>query len=1103
MQVRFIPIIFFLFGSFFSINAQQLVINEFSNGSSGSNEEFIELAVQGPPGTAVDIRGWIIDDNSGFWACGSGLGIAAGHIRFANINNWRCVPTGSIILIYNNLDKHPSITLPDDPTDANRNCVYILPANSPGMFEFQTTNPSTTSCTDFSGGLMANNAMTWNTISLNNTSDGITIVNPTNLAAPVHQVAYGMNIPAGTRPSVHFNMAGGATGFRFQNLTNDNWNTQANWTFTSNPLLDDSPGFPNSPQNALWLENMKLQIIANPDTGCAPLLVTLSTNTSILNRLWDFGDGSLPVGGTFPAPHNYATGTHYANLTVTDANGCQLRDTTVVVVGNVGFAFAFNDTICPGDTAQLFAFGGGGNAVYQWYDSVAAGNLIATNDTLTILGLTSDTTFYLTLDTAGLCGPSSRVGINVVVRQPNILPMAMNDTICPGDTARFIAFGSGMGATYRWYDSLMNGNQLFVGDTFQVLNLMNDTTFYVGSGDGSACANNSRIPVTIRVRLQNLVPQALNDTICPGDTARLIASGGDMDDLYRWYDASSGGTLIFTGDTLEVLNLTSDTTFYVTTGDGTNCTDNTRIPARVTVRTSNILPQTLNDTICLGDTARLIAFGSGAGAIYTWFSAASGGMGISTNDTLSLFNISSDTTFYVATGDGSGCTDSTRIPARIVIRIPANLPPQALNDTICPNDTARLIAFGSGVNVSYRWFDVMMNGNQIHRGDTLTVFGITSDTTFYVSSDDSTGCIDETRIAVRIVVNQPMNIVPTTQNDTICAGDPLAILSAMGAGPMATYTWFDAPMGGNIVSTSPSVIFNNLTSDTTLYVTSGDGTNCTNNTRVPVTVIVSNLSNNPPTTLNDTICLGEIAILNAFNGGAGVTYSWYDSLTGGSLVSIGTSLALPNISQTTTFYVSSGDGTNCTDNTRIPATIFVRDTVGASFDCSPDTLIQQNQEIRFTYTGNPASQLNWYFEGFGGPFLTGNEVLYTFPDTGLVMVHLIAQNAAGCLDTVSKTIRVMEANPNTIFVPSAFSPNDDLINDVFLAKGNNIQSFRMEIYDRWGSLIFKSNNINEGWDGTVDGIPVQSGAYVYQVVARFNDFINTQLKRKGVVHVMK
>ena len=87
--------------------AQTIIINEFSNGPAGS-QEYIEFVVVdtvasynclGGPPPCVDIRGWIIDDNSGYHGTG---GIAAGCNRFSYNSIWQCVPLGTIILVYNN-----------------------------------------------------------------------------------------------------------------------------------------------------------------------------------------------------------------------------------------------------------------------------------------------------------------------------------------------------------------------------------------------------------------------------------------------------------------------------------------------------------------------------------------------------------------------------------------------------------------------------------------------------------------------------------------------------------------------------------------------------------------------------------------------------------------------------------------------------------------------------------------------------------------------------------------------------------------------------------------------------------------------------------------
>ncbi len=115
--------------------AEGLVINEFSQGATGS-QEYLELLVVGTPGSTVDLRGWILDDNSGLFSYGASnqLGIADGHLRFTNHCNWAQVPAGSIILLYAlDLTASPSVNptvsatfAVDDPTDANNDYVYVI-----------------------------------------------------------------------------------------------------------------------------------------------------------------------------------------------------------------------------------------------------------------------------------------------------------------------------------------------------------------------------------------------------------------------------------------------------------------------------------------------------------------------------------------------------------------------------------------------------------------------------------------------------------------------------------------------------------------------------------------------------------------------------------------------------------------------------------------------------------------------------------------------------------------------------------------------------------------------------------------------------------------
>ena len=111
------------------LNAQQLIINEISQGTGSS--EYVEFVVIGiptcvTPVPSLDLRKVIIDDNNGYFAAGSGTGIAGGAVRFANIPFWQSISQGTYIVIYN--DASPNTSLPaDDISTPDGNCRLVFP----------------------------------------------------------------------------------------------------------------------------------------------------------------------------------------------------------------------------------------------------------------------------------------------------------------------------------------------------------------------------------------------------------------------------------------------------------------------------------------------------------------------------------------------------------------------------------------------------------------------------------------------------------------------------------------------------------------------------------------------------------------------------------------------------------------------------------------------------------------------------------------------------------------------------------------------------------------------------------------------------------------
>jgi gliding motility-associated-like protein len=92
-------------------------------------------------------------------------------------------------------------------------------------------------------------------------------------------------------------------------------------------------------------------------------------------------------------------------------------------------------------------------------------------------------------------------------------------------------------------------------------------------------------------------------------------------------------------------------------------------------------------------------------------------------------------------------------------------------------------------------------------------------------------------------------------------------------------------------------------------------------------------------------------------------------------------------------------------------------------------------------------------------------------------------NEFGCQQSDSVIIRV-GCNDDVVFIPNAFSPNEDGLNELFYVRSNGIREVEyIRVFDRWGKLLFETNSLANGWDGKFNGKPVNPGVYVYTLKA--------------------
>lgn len=106
-----------------------------------------------------------------------------------------------------------------------------------------------------------------------------------------------------------------------------------------------------------------------------------------------------------------------------------------------------------------------------------------------------------------------------------------------------------------------------------------------------------------------------------------------------------------------------------------------------------------------------------------------------------------------------------------------------------------------------------------------------------------------------------------------------------------------------------------------------------------------------------------------------------------------------------------------------------------------------------------------------------NDIKY---DENLNIYKIVAVKNQNEQITSTSNIVTVE-KPYAIYAPNAFSPDGDGLNDFFKVSGQGVIDFEMEIFNRWGQMVFKSSNINHKWDGTFRGKDLPTGTYIYKI----------------------
>ena len=174
----------------------------------------------------------------------------------------------------------------------------------------------------------------------------------------------------------------------------------------------------------------------------------------------------------------------------------------------------------------------------------------------------------------------------------------------------------------------------------------------------------------------------------------------------------------------------------------------------------------------------------------------------------------------------------------------------------------------------------------------------------------------------------------------------------------------------------------------------------------------------------------------------------------------------------------------CSDTITKPVTVYA--VPHAQFSIA-STELQVNQSIKFIDESSGANSWLWQFGDNVGSS-TNQSPTYTYLYAGNYNVLQIVRNEYGCLDTAIQSIFIMRQNEvYAPVLPSAFTPNNDNNNDTLYVRGGPFKEILFRVFNEWGTLIFESNDPNQGWDGKFKGDPQPIGVYVCTVKATTTD----------------
>jgi gliding motility-associated-like protein len=571
----------------------------------------------------------------------------------------------------------------------------------------------------------------------------------------------------------------------------------------------------------------------------------------------------------------------------------------------------------------------------------------------------------------------------------------------------------------------------------------------------------------------NLPPQTVN---CLNFTSG-FGNGGDQtlihSYLWNFGDPAAGvGNSSTLASPTHVYGDTGTYTVTLITNRGELCSDT---GTTVVKMYPGFVPGFKSTGICINKPTQFIDTTSTRyGTVNSWswdfgVSSISSDTADSQNPTFTYTAIGSYGAQLVVTSS-KGCIDTVSVPVTIIDKPPIAL---AFRDTlICSGDNLQLRASGTGV---FTWTP----GTNITNANTSTPTVNPSNSTYYHVNLNENGCLNDDSVNVRVVDFVTLKAF----NDTlICQGDAVQLYTS---GDGLQFFWTPAVDLNDPNARNPVAVTNNTT---TYEVTATIG-HCSANDRVTVRTVPYPTAN---AGADISICYNTTTQLSANIVASSFTWNPGGSLSNPLILN---PVAKPK--QTTTYVLTATDTLGCPKPVRDTVVVTVLPKVNAF--AGNDTAVVIGQPLHFLATGginylwSPPSALDNV--NIADPTATYDGSIDS------IRYKVMVSDEKNCLDSAFINVKIYKTNPQ-IFVPTAFTPNGDGVNDLFRPIGVGIKSIEyFRVYNRWGELVFSTTINGKGWDGKISGTPQTTNTFVW--IVKGIDYLDKPFLKKGAVTLIR